>query len=327
VPEIPPVPLELRRAPDGMVVGRDGDDLAALYASLGRPASADAARRRPWAVLDDPHRRDPDRRYTDRRYTDAEVASWPRLVPATEVEQATAEVERLRDQIRRVQDDCTAARTALAPLSQTAETATQRAEQAERERDTLRHALAGVLTLCRVWAGHPCQTEPDADCVHCAAAELLEVLAAALGIQTTPAEEAEQPVAEPDEHQVHEHQDDEPSPPAAAPHRPLPARLPRLRLDDRSTRWVRHAACHGHDPELWFPLDERPAGPCREQITRARSICQGCVVRAECLEWAVQTGQAAGIWGGTTTAERRELRRQQITEEARALAAEREAER
>lgn len=55
--------------------------------------------------------------------------------------------------------------------------------------------------------------------------------------------------------------------------------------------WRQRAACAGEDPELWFstrPADQR----------RAQAICGACPVRAECLEWAAETGQLYGIWGG-----------------------------
>jgi WhiB family redox-sensing transcriptional regulator len=43
-------------------------------------------------------------------------------------------------------------------------------------------------------------------------------------------------------------------------------------------------------------------------------VCRGCVVREECLEYALSNGEKFGIWGGMSERERRRLRR------ARALA-------
>jgi hypothetical protein len=40
----------------------------------------------------------------------------------------------------------------------------------------------------------------------------------------------------------------------------------------------------------------------------ARSA-KGCDVRLQCLEWALSTGQDAGVWGGTSEEERRSIRR------------------
>ena len=41
-------------------------------------------------------------------------------------------------------------------------------------------------------------------------------------------------------------------------------------------------------------------------------ICGTCAVQAPCLEWALSTGQDAGIWGGMTEEERRAARRDRV---------------
>jgi len=73
------------------------------------------------------------------------------------------------------------------------------------------------------------------------------------------------------------------------------------------TDWRDDAACRGLDPELFFPVGT--AGPALLQIGRAKQVCAGCPVRAPCLDWALATGQDAGVWGGTSEDERRALRR------------------
>jgi len=40
----------------------------------------------------------------------------------------------------------------------------------------------------------------------------------------------------------------------------------------------------------------------------ARTICSGCGVSKQCLEWAVRH-ESHGMWGGTTPLERKQLRR------------------
>src|SRR3954470_20316700 len=74
---------------------------------------------------------------------------------------------------------------------------------------------------------------------------------------------------------------------------------------DRS--WQDQANCLGVDPDLFFP--ERGAS-----TREAKEVCRGCVVRVECLEYALQNGEKFGIWGGMSERERRRIRR------ARALA-------
>ena len=71
--------------------------------------------------------------------------------------------------------------------------------------------------------------------------------------------------------------------------------------------WVQRARCKDEDPELFFPIGT--SGPASEQIERAKTVCVSCAVRDECLEWALTTGQDAGVWGGTSEEERRSMRR------------------
>ena len=75
--------------------------------------------------------------------------------------------------------------------------------------------------------------------------------------------------------------------------------------------WRDDAACHDADPELFFPVGT--AGPALVQVDRAKQICAGCTVRTQCLEWALASGQEAGVWGGTSDDERRALRRMRQT--------------
>jgi WhiB family transcriptional regulator, redox-sensing transcriptional regulator len=71
--------------------------------------------------------------------------------------------------------------------------------------------------------------------------------------------------------------------------------------------WFQEAICIGKDPELFFPIGS--TGPAAIQAERAKSVCVGCPVREECLDWALTTGQDAGVWGGLSEEERRALKR------------------
>ena len=71
--------------------------------------------------------------------------------------------------------------------------------------------------------------------------------------------------------------------------------------------WRSDAACRDADPELFFP-DGSPSST-RAQVKRAKLICRGCPISAACLNWALSSGQEAGIWGGLTEEERRRLSR------------------
>jgi WhiB family redox-sensing transcriptional regulator len=71
--------------------------------------------------------------------------------------------------------------------------------------------------------------------------------------------------------------------------------------------WLHRARCRDEDPEVFFPIGN--TGPAAQQIDVAKAICVGCEVRQDCLEWAMATGQDAGVWGGLSEDERRALRR------------------
>lgn len=79
-----------------------------------------------------------------------------------------------------------------------------------------------------------------------------------------------------------------------------------LQRDD----WLDDAACRDTDPDLFFPMGT--TGPAIEQIEKAKAVCMDCLVKRECLEYALSTNQESGIWGGTSEEERRVLRRQYI---------------
>lgn len=78
--------------------------------------------------------------------------------------------------------------------------------------------------------------------------------------------------------------------------------------------WVHRAKCKDEDPELFFPIGT--TGPAAAQIEAAKAICMKCEVRVHCLEWALATGQDAGVWGGMSEEERRALRRVRTRESA-----------
>jgi WhiB family redox-sensing transcriptional regulator len=67
--------------------------------------------------------------------------------------------------------------------------------------------------------------------------------------------------------------------------------------------WIDSAACLGVDPELFFPRKGE-----NNQLAEAKSICARCVVRDDCLEYALVHREKFGVWGGTSERERRRLR-------------------
>jgi WhiB family transcriptional regulator, redox-sensing transcriptional regulator len=71
--------------------------------------------------------------------------------------------------------------------------------------------------------------------------------------------------------------------------------------------WLERALCIDEDPELFFPVGT--TGPAIDQIADAKEVCLRCPVRTECLDWALDTAQDAGVWGGLDEEERRGIRR------------------
>jgi WhiB family redox-sensing transcriptional regulator len=71
--------------------------------------------------------------------------------------------------------------------------------------------------------------------------------------------------------------------------------------------WVELANCRGVDTNLFFP--ER--GQNEIEGAGAKQVCSGCVVREECLSYALRNGEKHGIWGGTTERERKKIRRRE----------------
>lgn len=59
----------------------------------------------------------------------------------------------------------------------------------------------------------------------------------------------------------------------------------------------RDLACYDVNPEVFFP---KPG----VNPIEALAICGRCPHRDECREWAIDTGQRYGVWGGTTQQER-----------------------
>lgn len=70
--------------------------------------------------------------------------------------------------------------------------------------------------------------------------------------------------------------------------------------------WREKARCRTVDPELFFPVAGEGSDIFKRQAAEAVAECRLCPVRLECLTVAVDT-KAAGIWGGTTEGERRNL--------------------
>src|SRR3954463_1225284 len=72
--------------------------------------------------------------------------------------------------------------------------------------------------------------------------------------------------------------------------------------DDDPLAWQSDSLCAQTDPEAFFP---EKGGSTRD----AKQICASCEVRSRCLEYALETDERFGIWGGLSERERRKLRK------------------
>jgi WhiB family transcriptional regulator, redox-sensing transcriptional regulator len=75
-----------------------------------------------------------------------------------------------------------------------------------------------------------------------------------------------------------------------------------------AANWRAASACLNTDPDVFFPVAVGTA-TASKQTARALRICHGCPVRQQCLDFAMQSGEKDGIWGGTTPEQRIRARR------------------
>ncbi|MBK3585987.1 WhiB family transcriptional regulator [Streptomyces sp. MBT57] len=75
-----------------------------------------------------------------------------------------------------------------------------------------------------------------------------------------------------------------------------------------NTNWRTAAACRDEEPDLFFPIGT--SGPAIAQAEEAKAVCRRqCPVMERCLQWALESGQDHGVWGGTDENDRRRIHR------------------
>jgi WhiB family redox-sensing transcriptional regulator len=79
--------------------------------------------------------------------------------------------------------------------------------------------------------------------------------------------------------------------------------------------WRELAACRDSEPSLFFPIGS--TGPAIDQIVAAKQICAICSVQEDCLQYALESNQESGVWGGYAEDERRRLRKRWLAERRR----------
>ena len=68
-----------------------------------------------------------------------------------------------------------------------------------------------------------------------------------------------------------------------------------LALGSADYSWRNRAMCRDTDPELFFPVGT--TGQALLQIAKAKSVCDECLVKGECLDFAMETNQDTGKIG------------------------------
>lgn len=81
---------------------------------------------------------------------------------------------------------------------------------------------------------------------------------------------------------------------------------PVVEADDEN--WRARAACRSVDANLFFPSGSTASVVA--QLQTAKAFCRSCPVQRACLEFALETNQEDGVWGGKDETERRRLRRE-----------------
>jgi WhiB family redox-sensing transcriptional regulator len=73
--------------------------------------------------------------------------------------------------------------------------------------------------------------------------------------------------------------------------------------------WQDQASCREYDNVVFFGEEGESELEKQGREARAKAICQRCPVIEPCLEFAMDTNQKYGIWGGLTDKERASLKR------------------
>lgn len=66
--------------------------------------------------------------------------------------------------------------------------------------------------------------------------------------------------------------------------------------------WQTRGACRLQDAELWFPIGQ--SNEARAQEEEAKAVCYRCPVMERCGQWALETRQPSGVWGGLSERDR-----------------------
>lgn len=90
-----------------------------------------------------------------------------------------------------------------------------------------------------------------------------------------------------------------------------------IKAMEASWVWQVNGACRDMDSNLFY-YEDQERGPAKEaRIAKAKAVCQGCSVKTECLEFALEINERYGIWGGLTEEERQSVKRRRQRQQAK----------
>ena len=78
---------------------------------------------------------------------------------------------------------------------------------------------------------------------------------------------------------------------------------------DEKLEWQEAGECRKLDNIIFFGEEGESELEKQSREAHAKSICGRCAVKEPCLEFAMETNQKYGIWGGLTDKERASLKR------------------
>ena len=72
-----------------------------------------------------------------------------------------------------------------------------------------------------------------------------------------------------------------------------------------NAEWMELGACRSVNARLFFAPEEKEPRELRfERERQAKAVCADCVVKDECLAYALRNRERMGVWGGLTEVER-----------------------
>lgn len=87
---------------------------------------------------------------------------------------------------------------------------------------------------------------------------------------------------------------------------------------DDEPDWMIDAKCRGITATSLFYPDRS-----NDQVMQAKAVCKGedgskpCPVLQECFDYAMDTEEKFGVWGGTSERERRRIKKARLAQSAR----------